>query len=86
MKIRAIFFLFLLVHTTLWAEPPPTFAQSKKWVKQVFQAHPTTIYCGCSFANGTIDLHSCGMDEAFTQKRAHRLEIEHVLRRFGNML
>ncbi|HHS8465283.1 TPA: endonuclease [Legionella pneumophila] len=77
--IRSALLLFLLASPALWAEPPPSFAQAKKWVKQLFEAHPSTLYCGCSFAHGTIDLHSCGMIEATSKKRAHRLEIEHVV-------
>ncbi|WP_058532951.1 endonuclease [Legionella saoudiensis] len=75
------FFLYglLFLCHCLWADSPSSFAQSKKIVQQLFQNHPQTIYCGCTFQNKTVNLDSCGMGEAEIKKRAHRIEVEHVM-------
>ncbi|WP_133137955.1 hypothetical protein [Legionella rowbothamii] len=45
-----------------------------------------TIYCGCIYQGKTVTLDSGGMSEAKEKKRVNRIEIEHMLRRFGNRL
>jgi deoxyribonuclease-1 len=65
---------------------PSNFSQAKKIAGEVFAQHPLTIYCGCEFNGKNIDLASCGMNQAQENKRAHRVEWEHILRRFSNML
>ena len=84
--MRYLIYIFLFCSSLVFADSPNSFTQSKKIVRQLFQSHPKTIYCGCSFNDKTVDLNSCGMQAAINKKRAHRTEVEHILRRFGNML
>ena len=69
--------LLFLSHFS-WSDSPSSFAQSKKIVQQLFQNHPQTIYCGCTYQGKTVNLDSCGMSEAKEKKRANRIEIEHM--------
>lgn len=58
---------------------PNSFSQAKIIAGEVFAQHPLTIYCGCEFHGKNIDLASCGMNEAQKNKRAHRVEWEHIV-------
>ncbi|CAM4422173.1 MAG: hypothetical protein LEGION0403_FIIPPAGN_02721 [Legionella sp.] len=84
--MRVLLYSLLCLSQLVWAESPSSFALSKKIVQQLFQNHPQTIYCGCTYQDKTVNLDSCGMREAKKKKRANRIEIEHILRCFGNML
>lgn len=84
--MRFLLYCLLYLSQFVWAESPNSFAQSKKIVQILFLNHPQTIYCGCTYQDKTVDLDSCGMSEAVKIKRANRIEIEHILRRVGNML
>ncbi|MFT4058374.1 MAG: endonuclease, partial [Legionella sp.] len=41
--------------------------------------HPQTVYCQCTYKEKTVYLASCGMQEADSKKRAHRIEWEHIM-------
>lgn len=77
--MRYLLYSLLCLSQFVWAESPNSFAQSKKIVQQLFQNHPQTIYCGCTYRDKTVNLDSCGMGAAETKKRAHRIEVEHVV-------
>ena len=77
--MRFLLYSLLCLCQLIWAESPSSFAQSKKIVQQLFQNHPQTIYCGCTYQGKTVNLDSCGMSEAGEIKRANRIEIEHVM-------
>ncbi|MFJ1269967.1 endonuclease [Legionella lytica] len=77
--MRYLIYIFLFCSSLVFADSPNSFAQAKKIVTQLFEAHPRTIYCGCSFEGKTVDLNSCGMQEAVNKKRAHRTEVEHMM-------
>lgn len=79
MGMRFVLYSVLCLSHFVWAESPSSFAQSKKIVHQLFQNHPQTIYCGCTYQNKTVHLDSCGMSDAKEKSRAHRIEIEHVM-------
>jgi endonuclease I len=80
-------FLFLVCFISLsYAQSPSSFSQSKKIAARLFQQHPQTIYCQCSYEDKEVNLASCSMQAADSIKRAHRIEWEHILRRFDNML
>lgn len=73
-------FLFLLCCISLsYAQSPGSFSQSKKIAAQLFEQHPQTIYCQCSYEEKEVNLASCGMQAADSIKRAHRIEWEHVM-------
>ncbi|MGC1183515.1 endonuclease [Legionella sp.] len=73
------FLLFLLICSTGYAASPDSFARAKKIAVSVFSKHPQTIYCQCTYNQKEIDLTSCGMQEASANKRAHRMEFEHIV-------
>ncbi|HAU0297831.1 TPA: endonuclease [Legionella pneumophila] len=73
-------FLLLLGCISLsYAQSPGSFSQSKKIAAQLFQKHPQTIYCQCSYEDKEVNLSSCGMQAADSIKRAHRIEWEHIM-------
>ncbi|QIN30684.1 endonuclease [Legionella longbeachae] len=71
--------LLCLISTYSYAESPGSFTQSKKIAAQLFQKHPQTIYCQCSYEDKEVNLASCGMEAANPIKRAHRIEWEHIM-------
>ncbi|USQ15548.1 endonuclease (plasmid) [Legionella lytica] len=77
--MRFLLYSLLFLSHFSWSDSPSSFAQSKKIVQQLFQNHPQTIYCGCTYQGKTVNLDSCGMSEAKEKKRANRIEIEHVV-------
>lgn len=80
--MKILFFLLGLLSysTVLNASAPRSFAQAKQIVYQIFSSHPKTLYCGCRFdSKHQIDLESCHMNSAVDKKRAHKVEIEHIL-------
>ncbi|RUR17671.1 deoxyribonuclease [Legionella sp. km535] len=80
--------LFLVFMVLECEASPSNFSQAKKIAGEVFAQHPLTIYCGCEFHGKKIDLASCGMNEAQKNKRAHRVEWEHIMpaHQFGQHL
>lgn len=62
--------LLCLISTYSYAESPDSFTQSKKIATQLFQKHPQTIYCQCSYEDKEVNLASCGMQAANPIKRA----------------
>lgn len=62
-----------------YAQSPGSFPKSKKIAAQLFQNHPQTIYCQCTYEDKEVNLASCGMEAADSMKRAHRIEWEHVM-------
>lgn len=62
------------------APPPRNFSEAKRVARQIYQAHPFTFYCNCSFnKEGVIDLKSCGYRVQADPIRARRLEWEHIV-------
>ena len=57
----------------------PSFSKSKKQLAKVYQDNPITIYCGCSFKGKTPDFSPCGYVPKKNNKRANRIEWEHVV-------
>ncbi len=64
----------------LLATSAHSFPEAKRVVYQIFSSHPKTLYCGCRFdSKHQVDLDSCHMSSANEKKRAHKVEIEHIL-------
>ena len=62
------------------AVKPDSFSKAKHVVYQIFSTNPKTLYCGCRFdSKHQVDLNSCHMNSAIDKKRAHKVEIEHIL-------
>ena len=56
-----------------------SFSKSKKQLAIVYQDNPITLYCGCSFKGKTPDFSQCGYVPKNNNKRANRIEWEHVV-------
>ena len=56
-----------------------SFSKSKKQLVKVYKDHPITLYCGCSFEGKTPNFSSCGYVPKKNNKRANRIEWEHVV-------
>lgn len=81
--LRIISLLLLAVSFSAQAEPK-TFRQAKKQLKQLYKGeHQSSFYCGCDFSYRgkklIPDLNSCGYQVRKQQKRARRIEWEHVV-------
>lgn len=65
-----------------------TFSAAKELLyERIYRGHRLTAYCGCRYSGrGRIDLASCGLERYGREKRAHRVEAEHVFpaAQFGN--
>ena len=61
------------------------FSKSKKILLKIHKNNPYTFYCGCSYKNKTPNLSSCGYKIFKNNKRAKRIEFEHIVpaSRFG---
>ncbi len=59
---------------------PQNFTEAKDIAKRMFEDHRTTFYCGCHFdKHNVVDLKSCGYKIQNDQRRAQRLEWEHIV-------
>ena len=56
-----------------------SFSKSKKQLAIVYQDNPITLYRGCSFKGKTPDFSPCGYVPKENNKRANRIEWEHVV-------
>ena len=56
-----------------------SFSKSKKHLAKVYKDNPITLYCGCSFKRKTPEFSSCGYIPKKDNKRANRIEWEHVV-------
>lgn len=55
------------------------FTRAKTLLPHVFQGLNQTFYCGCSYTDKTINLKSCGYQVRKDERRANRMEWEHVI-------
>ncbi|CAK1907315.1 endonuclease [Vibrio crassostreae] len=74
----------LLVTQSVFAAPPSSFSKAKKEAVKIYLDHPTSFYCGCDITwkdkkKGIPDLDGCGYQVRKQQKRASRIEWEHVV-------
>jgi deoxyribonuclease-1 len=56
-----------------------SFSKSKKLLMKLYKDNPVTLYCGCSFKGKKPNLSSCGYIPKKNNKRANRIEWEHVV-------
>ncbi|OCH36926.1 endonuclease [Aliivibrio fischeri] len=66
------------------AAPPSSFSKAKKEAVKIYLDHPTSFYCGCDITwkdkkKGIPDLQSCGYNVRKQEKRASRIEWEHIV-------
>lgn len=62
-----------------------SFSKSKKIMFNIYKSNQNTFYCGCSYKNKIPNHKSCGYRTYKNEKRASRVEWEHILpaSRFG---
>lgn len=78
---------FILAITLCWSclasAEITSFRQAKKIAADIYQAHPTSFYCGCDITSKgkklIPDLGSCGYQVRKQEKRANRIEWEHIM-------
>jgi deoxyribonuclease I len=56
-----------------------SFSEAKKHLPEIHKENPTTLYCNCKFEGKKINLESCGYRVHKNNRRAQRLEWEHVV-------
>ncbi|MDC0229596.1 endonuclease [Deltaproteobacteria bacterium] len=73
--------LFLLLSSYAYSRNTQitSFSKSKKLLLKVYKDNPVTLYCGCSFKGKKPNLSSCGYIPKKDNKRANRIEWEHVV-------
>ncbi|OBT17368.1 deoxyribonuclease I [Vibrio sp. UCD-FRSSP16_10] len=81
---RSIFLIIGLVLISLTAHAKPhSFYKSKQLAIGIYQQHPQTFYCGCHIdwhgKKGTPQLSDCGYQVRKQQRRANRIEWEHIV-------
>ena len=76
----------LLFSTPVLAEPPKSFSQAKKLMADIHEeiGHLKTVYCGCEYSRttasgGSVNKASCDLKTRKNEKRAARVEWEHVV-------
>ena len=76
-------FSFLLVTASAVADTPSSFSSAKRVAAKIYDDHPVSFYCGCDIEKQgkklIPDLESCGYKVRKQQKRASRIEWEHVV-------
>ncbi len=55
------------------------FDQAKRILRKLYKERPYTFYCGCYFDEKGIDFASCGFKTYKDEKRARRIEWEHIV-------
>jgi len=56
-----------------------SFSKSKKLLLKLYKDNPVTLYCGCSYKGKKPNFSSCGYIPKKDNKRANRIEWEHVV-------
>ena len=56
-----------------------SFSKSKRLLLKLYKDNPVTLYCGCFYKGKKPDLSSCGYIPKKKNKRANRIEWEHVV-------
>ena len=80
--IKIILIFTILLPQLLFAEPI-TFSKAKKLLPNVYRGMEQSIYCGCNYSYQgkklIPDLNSCGYQVRKEEKRANRIEWEHIV-------
>lgn len=96
-SLFAVVLLTLLTHSAYayvssTLKPPQSFSQAKKVAARLYEDNPFTFYCGCpQYQQGKKlipDLNACGYQVRKQERRASRVEWEHVVPawNFGHQL
>ncbi|WP_198158437.1 deoxyribonuclease I [Enterovibrio coralii] len=78
MLMTALFFSFPAL-----ADHPQSFTKAKRIAQGIYDDYPVSFYCGCDIEwkgkKGIPDLEACGYNVRKQEKRASRIEWEHVV-------
>tara|TARA_B100000315_G_scaffold142757_1_gene131788 strand:+ start:819 stop:1532 length:714 start_codon:yes stop_codon:yes gene_type:complete len=77
--IRSIYLMSALIFISSSSAFAGSFSQTKKLLPKVYKEHEITFYCGCNYTGKKVDLDSCEYIPRKNQKRASRIEWEHVV-------
>lgn len=68
------------VHLSGLPDTPDSFGAAKRLLyEQIYAGHQQTFYCGCTFGKDRrVSRRSCGVKVRQNEKRANRIEAEHV--------
>jgi len=69
----------LLVAPAVYPDAPQNFAAAKKIAWRLYAERPSTFYCACAYQGNRVNLGSCGYSVRKQQRRAARVEWEHVV-------
>ena len=69
----------LLVAPAVYPDAPQNFSAAKKIAWRLYAERPNTFYCACAYQGNRVDLGSCGYSVRKQQRRAARVEWEHVV-------
>ncbi len=90
--LRFLPFVFLLLSPLSLANIPSSFSQAKRVAVDIYADQKSSFYCGCDIQwqgkKGAPDLDSCQYKIRKQEKRARRIEWEHVVPawQFGHQL
>lgn len=73
------FIAFISTQPTLGNQKVKTFRDAKRFAREIHKDNQFTIYCGCKYADGKVDLESCGYKTQGDLNRAKRVEWEHIV-------
>lgn len=81
--LRYFILSLALMPSTLWANMPSSFSQAKRLAVDIYADYGRSFYCGCDIQwqgkKGQPDLASCDYKIRKQEKRANRIEWEHVV-------
>ena len=79
MRILSLLLVILFLPTTTFSEPPKNFDQAKRLAREIFSDMRITVYCGCNYDRElNVDQKSCGYTPRKNEKRASKVQWEHV--------
>ena len=81
MKYLLILITFILLSYQAFPQNTQitSFSKSKKLLLKLYKDNPVTLYCGCSYKGKKPNFSSCGYIPKKDNKRANRIEWEHVV-------
>ena len=72
-------FILLFSQTFSQNTQKSSFSESKEYLLEIYKKRPVTLYCGCTFKGKEPNFLSCGYIPKKNNKRANRVEWEHVV-------
>jgi len=77
--IFLLFSVFLISHANIINDNLIGIQKANNLAQLIHAKHSSTFYCNCIYNNKIVDLKSCGYKIQKNQKRAKKLECEHIV-------